>query len=507
MYLSFYGLHKKPFQVSADPSFLWLGEKHNEALATLKYGNLGNQGFILLTGDVGTGKTTLINALINSVGDDVIAAKVPDPGMETIDFMNYIAHAFGMNKRFTSKDAFLIDFEQFLNSAHDAGKKSLLIIDEAQRLSSALLEEIRQLSNIERQYTKLLSIFLVGQNEFNDVLAEHKNRALRQRITLNYVIEPLSLRETGEFIRHRLKVAGTEKDIFSPDAIHKIHKLSGGFPRKINIICDHSLLFGFAESANTITGEMVEECVKDLLLPEVFQDNESPQPTDTDTAAAESSPEVAPQPLREVTLPEVTGKSWKTFSAVILIVLALVIIAVIMYRGKYGEFLSHVNTHDIQSYEIEPAVNTVSANNATQPNLVKAAQTEEVSPDPEIQLADPEAESAALTGEAPQLEEEDPVSAVPVEEPADIAEQAPFAPALPDNKKETIEDKKSPLVTNSLPDPPEDSPSDLQQNTAEDEEEIQVTPDTSTPVTVENKEPENLDSGALIDWVIKKRAQ
>ena len=222
MYLSFYGLQKEPFQVSTDPSFLWLGEKHKEALATLKYGNLGNQGVVLLTGDVGTGKTTLINALINSLGDEVIVAKVPDPGMEIIDFMNYLAHAFGMKKKFASKDSFLIHFDHFLNSVHADGKKSLLIIDEAQRLSPALLEEVRQLSNIEKQETKLLSIFFVGQNEFQDVLLEHKNRALRQRISLNYVIEPLDLHETGQFIRHRLKVAGAKEEIFSPDAIRKV---------------------------------------------------------------------------------------------------------------------------------------------------------------------------------------------------------------------------------------------------------------------------------------------
>ena len=169
MYRSFYGIKRKPFQLSTNPSFVWLGEKHKEALALLKYGILESQGFLLLTGDVGTGKTTLINALTNSLGDEFIVAKVPDPGMETIDFMNYIAHSFDMNKKFVSKDGFLIHFGHFLNSANAAGKKVLLIIDESQRLSPELLEEIRQLSNIENQGIKLLNIFFIGQNEFKDI--------------------------------------------------------------------------------------------------------------------------------------------------------------------------------------------------------------------------------------------------------------------------------------------------------------------------------------------------
>ncbi len=507
MYLSFYGLYKKPFQVSTDPSFLWLGEKHKEALATLKYGNLGNQGFILLTGDVGTGKTTLINALINSLGDDVIAARVPDPGMEIIDFMNYIAHAFGMNKRFTSKDAFLIDFDQFLNNAHAAGKKSLLIIDEAQRLSSALLEEIRQLSNIERQDTKLLSIFLVGQNEFNDVLLEHKNRALRQRITLNYVINPLDVHETGEFIRHRLRVAGAETDIFSADAIRKVHELSGGFPRKVNIICDHSLLQGFADNVKTVTGEIVEECVKDYLLPEVSKIKNNEHLPPAAAADAENIEEIAPEPLQEIPLQKVNSrKNWKTFSTVILIAMAVAIVAFIMYQGKNRDLLSHNTNNEVQSHSGDRTANTLNANNSPEPIRATTSSPEGAGPDPKKGVTD-QGTKEVLTAEEPTVEEVKPVIAVSADERADIVEQTPSAPELPDKETGIPGDEKSGIVTSSSQSSAVDSPSILPKKIPSNEKKTPEFPNSSKADTIENKEPENVDSGALIDWVIKKRSK
>lgn len=267
MYRDFYSLDKMPFQISTDPAFLWLGEKHKEALATLKYGVLENKGFLLLTGDVGTGKTTLINALVSSLGDDVIVAKVPDPGMEKMDLLNYISHAFNMGKEFARKDAFLVHFGHFLNTAYTRRKKVLLIIDESQRFSQDLLEEVRLLSNIEKNEAKLLNIFLVGQSEFNDVLLESGNRALRQRITLNYSLDHLNMSETGQLVQHRLRVAGAKEEIFDSGALRAIYEFSKGFPRKINIICDHCMILGFATGKKRITAQMVKECADEMRLP------------------------------------------------------------------------------------------------------------------------------------------------------------------------------------------------------------------------------------------------
>lgn len=266
MYLSYYDLKEKPFQISTDPKFLWLGEKHEEALSTLKYGLLADSGFVLLTGDVGTGKTTIINTLINDLAEDIILATVSNPSLEQLEFFNLISYSFGLKSRFTSKGDFLIVFTEFLFENHSRGKKVLLVIDEAQRLDQELLEEIRLLSNIEKQDRKLLNIIFAGQNEFNDILLLDQNRALRQRITINYHIDPLTADETGEYIRHRLGVAGSERNIFSSNAIPAIFLFSNGYPRLINIICDHALLTGYIKYLETIDADIIKECADELQI-------------------------------------------------------------------------------------------------------------------------------------------------------------------------------------------------------------------------------------------------
>lgn len=267
MYTDFYQLKEKPFQISSDPSFIWLGEKHKEALATLRYSVIDNKGLMLLTGDVGTGKTTLINTLLKSLGNDVLYASVPDPRLELIDFLNYIAQAFHIDSGFESKGSFLLHFGWFLESAYKQKKKALLIVDEAQLLTQDLLEEIRLLSNINRDGNHLLNIFFVGQNEFNEILHRPENRAVTQRITLNYQIDQLSMEETALYIQHRLKVAGSRRVMFNTAALQTIHSHSEGIPRRINVICDHCLLTGYIEGKSTIDERIVEDCVKDIAIP------------------------------------------------------------------------------------------------------------------------------------------------------------------------------------------------------------------------------------------------
>jgi general secretion pathway protein A len=267
MYETYYNLKAMPFQITTDPRFLWLGEKHSEALATLKYGILENKGFLLLTGDVGTGKTALINRLVKMIDVAAIVAKIPDPGLSSIDFFNFLAVEFKMNKKFDSKGAFLIHLKNFLHKAYANRKKVLLIIDEAQRLNHELLEQIRLLSNIELQNRKLINIFFVGQTEFGEMLMEDRNRAVRQRITVSYHIEPLAEAEAGEYIKHRLKVAGSSREIFSKDAIREIYSFANGYPRLINIICDHALLTGYASGLKSIDKKVIQECERELQLP------------------------------------------------------------------------------------------------------------------------------------------------------------------------------------------------------------------------------------------------
>lgn len=295
MYLEHFGLKAKPFQISADPKFLWMGSKHKEALAILKYGIFDNRGFLLLSGDVGTGKTTLIHALTQDIGSDTVVATVPDPGLSLMDFYRYIAKSFGIKEPFETKQQFLEVFETFLLRNESLNKKVLLIIDEAQRLTSDLLEEIRLLSNIEKDYTKLLNIFFVGQNEFNDIILKQKNRPLRQRITINYNIDPLEQHEVMEYINFRLSVAGCEEPLFTGDAVREVFAFSEGYPRLINIVCDHALLTGFVQGVARITGSIVSECAEELRIHSVTPAPPPPEPAVWPPAAM-PAPTVYPTP-------------------------------------------------------------------------------------------------------------------------------------------------------------------------------------------------------------------
>ncbi len=266
MYLRHYKLHDLPFQISPDPRFLWLGEQHKEALAVLKYGVSSNQGFLVLTGDVGTGKTTLINALVKSLDPATFCVRVADPHLDKLDFFNLVARSFKLDGKLTTKLDFQMAFKNFFHRAHDIKMNLLLIIDEAQKLSLDLLEEIRLLSNIEREDTKLINVFFVGQEEFNETLIRSECRALRQRITIVHNIQPLNETETAQYVKYRLSVAGTQRQVFTDQALRRIYAFSKGYPRLINIICDRALLAGYSEDLQTIDHKIIHECVGDVSL-------------------------------------------------------------------------------------------------------------------------------------------------------------------------------------------------------------------------------------------------
>ena len=268
MYLNHYGLTDKPFSISPDPNFLWLGEKHAEALATLNYGILDNKGFLLLTGEIGTGKTALINTLVKQIDSEVKLSTISDPQLKLIDFYNILANEFNIDRRYDSKGDFLIHFKKFLMAQYDQGRKVLLIVDEAQRLTHYLMDEIRVLSNIELDHRKLINIFFVGQREFKEMLLEGRNRPLRQRITYNYHLDPLSQHETASYIEHRLKVAGAARKIFSAKAMREIFYFSKGVPRLINIICDDGLVTGYSTGTAMIDEDIIKECAKELQISE-----------------------------------------------------------------------------------------------------------------------------------------------------------------------------------------------------------------------------------------------
>ena len=266
MYITHYDLREKPFSISPDPRFLWLGEKHKEALAVLKYGIMENKGFLLLTGDIGSGKTVLINALIKIIDVTALVAAIPDPGMSSLDFFNFLSEEFKMNRHFESKGEFLIHFKQFLLDAYKERRRVLLIIDEAQRLDHELLEQIRLLSNIEMENRKLINIFFVGQSEFNEILLDDRSKPVRQRLSAGHHLDPLTEDETTKYIHHRLEVAGGGGEIFTTRAMGQIYAFSKGNPRVINILCDHALLSGYSAGVTSINEKIVIECADELQI-------------------------------------------------------------------------------------------------------------------------------------------------------------------------------------------------------------------------------------------------
>jgi general secretion pathway protein A len=266
MYRRHYHLRLTPFKVEPDPEFLWLGEKHAEGLATLQYGILENKGFILLTGDVGTGKTVLIHRLRKNLSSSVRAAVLQDPRIEVLDLYRILAADLQIAGRFEGKADFLIRFKRFLTETYGSQQQVLIIIDEAHRLSCELLDEIRVLSNIDYESRQTINIFFVGQGEFNRMLMDPRNQAVRQRIAVSYHLAPLDEQETPAYVRHRLKVAGSGKELFTPEALRAIHRFAGGTPRLINVICDRALVTGYVKELKQIGAETIRECAAELDL-------------------------------------------------------------------------------------------------------------------------------------------------------------------------------------------------------------------------------------------------
>ncbi len=264
MYRSFYMLKEKPFSINTDPRFLWYGEKHREALANLTYGLNEENGYVVMTGDAGTGKTTLVNALIETMDDNVLVAKISHPTFGPDEFLYLVAKTYDLTVEVADKADCWFSFNSFLQQAHAEGKTALLIVDEAHRLPKASLEEIRLLSNIEQANKKLINTFLVGQKELKLTLASPECNALRQRVTLFYDIQPLSEDETRNYVVHRLKVAGTEEQLFTFEAIHQIQNFTRGYPRLINIICDRAMLTGYLNEQKKIDADIVSECVREI---------------------------------------------------------------------------------------------------------------------------------------------------------------------------------------------------------------------------------------------------
>lgn len=267
MYLKFYGLDSKPFSIAPDPRFLYLSERHREALAHLLFGLGEGGGFVQLTGEVGTGKTTLSRAVLEQVPPHVDVAMILNPRINEHELIATLCDELGVAypANTTSIKALTDALTRHLLRSHADGRRTVLLIDEAQNLSREVLEQVRLLTNLETADEKLLQIILIGQPELKGLLAREDLRQLAQRITARYHLEPLTRDETRAYIQHRLRVCGGPIDLFTPAAMDEVQRLSGGVPRLINILCDRALLGGYVEDRRHIDRRIVRRAAGEVL--------------------------------------------------------------------------------------------------------------------------------------------------------------------------------------------------------------------------------------------------
>ncbi|MCA0239457.1 MAG: XrtA-associated ATPase [Proteobacteria bacterium] len=266
MYESFYGLTSKPFQLNPDPSFFFGSKQHRRAKAYLEYGVSRNEGFIVITGEIGAGKTTVLRSLIDGLhGTNVIAGHLVTTQLGAEDTLRMVGAAFGFRVKDVPKSELLITLEAFLISQTSKGKRCLLIVDEAQNLSPRAVEELRMLSNFQFGNQALLQSFLIGQPEFREILQRPEMEQFRQRVAATCHIGPLDADETKSYVEHRLKCAGaTDKPSFDDGAFDGIYQASGGIPRRINSVCDRLLLLGYLSNRTHLTTEDVAEVAKEF---------------------------------------------------------------------------------------------------------------------------------------------------------------------------------------------------------------------------------------------------
>jgi general secretion pathway protein A len=269
VYQEHFGFKLVPFNITPDPSFLYLTESHKEALAQLSYGIKARKGFVVLTGEVGTGKTTLINALLIELKDSARTALLFSLIVSPIDLLRYVCEEFGIvepHRPSTDVHEYLRLLNEFLLDRYKNGKNCALIIDEAQNLSNEVLETIRLLSNFETSRDKLLQIVLVGQPELTQRLNSASLRQLKQRITLRHHLRALTPRDCQGYIMNRVQLAGGDPKIFTPEAVETVYHYSAGIPRLINVLCDNALLTGYALGRKQIDASIVREVAEDLHL-------------------------------------------------------------------------------------------------------------------------------------------------------------------------------------------------------------------------------------------------
>jgi len=269
LYQTHFGFSQAPFNITPDPSFLYLSASHREGLAQLSYGIRARKGFVVLTGEVGTGKTTLIHALLNDLNGSAQTALIFSTIVSSADLLRSVCEEFGLvepKRPLGEIHDYLVSLNEFLLESYRKGENCALIIDESQNLSAEVLESIRLLSNFETSKDKLLQILLVGQPELAVRLNSPELRQLKQRVMLRHHLRALSLQECCEYVSNRLKVAGGDRPLFTPNALESIHSYSAGIPRIVNVLCDNALLTGYALGRKEIDTGIIREVAEDLSI-------------------------------------------------------------------------------------------------------------------------------------------------------------------------------------------------------------------------------------------------
>jgi general secretion pathway protein A len=265
MYYDYFGIREAPFSIAPNPDFLYMSERHREALAHLLYGIKSDGGFILLTGEVGTGKTTVCRCLLGQIPEDVNIAFVLNPKLTAVELLATACDDLGISYPVDASIKVMVDrLNEFLLASHKEGKKTVLIIDEAQNLSADVLEQLRLLTNLETNQRKLLQIILLGQPELVEMLDKKELRQLSQRVTARFHLDALKRNEVHEYIKYRLSIAGATGEIFPRSAVNRIFKVSGGIPRVINLICDRALLGAYAENKMLVSKLMINKAADEI---------------------------------------------------------------------------------------------------------------------------------------------------------------------------------------------------------------------------------------------------
>jgi type II secretory pathway predicted ATPase ExeA len=289
MYESFYGFREKPFSLLPDCGFLYLSGKHRMALTLLEYGLMNQAGFTVISGDIGTGKTTLIRQLLNNMDPAIKVGLISNTHQAFGDLMKWIALAFDLPHQGKNKVELYQDFMDFIIQEYARGRRTLLIIDEAQNMSAETLEELRMLSNVNADKDQVLQIILIGQRELRETLRRPDLVQFAQRIGVDYHLEPLSEQETSDYIRHRCKTAGGKAELFSDQACQQVYRFTGGVPRLINLLCDTSLVYGYAEQREKVDAALIKDVAQDKQKGGLFQSQANLKDTTEPPVGAPSS--------------------------------------------------------------------------------------------------------------------------------------------------------------------------------------------------------------------------